>query len=105
MRFTTREVFLAITVAGLLLGWYLDRRLTIAMFDGFIQSYYNHKHIGGGVPYGRYVPITGDDDRIWFQLEDERRLENWLATNGKPKYLRCPGSSLGGSRMTRQNSG
>jgi hypothetical protein len=78
MRFTTREVILAVTIIGLLMGWYLDRRVTIDMFDGLIRTHYNFKHIGGGVPYGRYVPMSYDRER--FQLDGEREVEARLAS-------------------------
>jgi hypothetical protein len=80
MKFTIRDAIWATTVIALVIGWYLDRRVTIDMFDGLIRQQYNFKHMGGYVPYGKYVPIRADDDRIRFELESERMVARKLET-------------------------
>lgn len=79
MKFTLRDVLWMTAVVALLLGWYLDRRLTIEMFDSYIRTYYNFKHIGGRVPYGSYKSSSDGFGR--FRLEIEREVAAKLATH------------------------
>jgi hypothetical protein len=78
MKFTLRDVLWATAVAALLLGWHLDRRLTIEMFDAYIRTKYNFKHFGGRVPYGSWE-VSSDDGVPLFELEADQEVAKKLA--------------------------